>query len=57
VGGHENTVKTHEIGVMNFHLKGGSGLSPQPRLKEPRPGPTKLSIALGAEGCHRAACL
>jgi len=45
-GGHENTVKTHEIGGMNFHLKGGSG-----------PGPTKLSIALGAEGCHRAACL
>jgi len=41
-GGHENTMKPHEIGGMNFNLKGGS-----------RPGPTKLSIALGAEGSHR----
>jgi len=41
-GGHENTVKTHEIGGVNFNLKGQS-----------RPGPTKLSIALGTEGCHR----
>jgi len=44
--GHENTVKTHEIGVMNFNLKEWSRL-----------GPTKLSIALGAEGSHWAACL
>jgi len=46
-------MKTHEIGVMNFNLKRGSGLSLQPRLKEPRPGPTKLSIALSAEWGHR----
>jgi len=37
-------VKTREIGVMNFNLKGGSRL-----------GPTKLSIALCAEGSHRGA--
>jgi len=41
-GGHENTVKTREIGGMNFNLKGRS-----------RPGPTKLSLALSAEGSHR----
>jgi len=41
-GGQENTIKTHKIGLVNFHLKGGSGL-----------GPTKLSIALSAEGSHR----
>jgi len=41
-GGHENTVKTHEIGGLYFHLKRGS-----------RPGPTKLSIALPAEWGHR----
>jgi len=41
-GGHENTVKTHEIGGVNFHLKGGSKL-----------GPTKLSLALRAEWGHR----
>jgi len=39
---HENSVKTHEFGGVYFHLKGWSKL-----------GPTKLSIALGAEGCHR----
>jgi len=45
-GGHENTVKTHEIGGLYFHLKRGSRL-----------GPTKLSRALPAEWGHRAACL
>jgi len=39
---HENTVKPHEFSGVYFHLKGWSRL-----------GPTKLSIALGAEGCHR----
>jgi len=42
--GHENTMKTHEIGGMNFHLKEWSRL-----------GPTKLSIALRAEWGHRGA--
>jgi len=37
-------MKTCEIGVMNFHLKGGS-----------RPGPTKLSLALSAEWGHKGA--
>jgi len=45
-GGHENTMKTHEIGVMNFNLKEWSG-----------PGPTKLSIALPAEGFSQAPIL
>jgi len=49
---HENAVKHREIGGVYFHLKGGSGLSPRPRLKEPGLGPTKLSIALSAEGSH-----
>jgi len=40
--GHENTVKTREIGGMNFHLKERSRL-----------GPTKLSIVLCAEWGHR----
>jgi len=42
-GGHENTMKTREIGGLYFHLKRGS-----------RPGPTKLSRALSAERGHRA---
>jgi len=46
VWGHENTIKTREIGGVNFHLK-----------EWPRPGTTKLSIALSAEWGHRAACL
>jgi len=56
-GGHENPIKTRKIGGLYFHLKRGPrpGLSPQPRLKEP--GPTKLSRALSAEGCHRGRCL
>jgi len=41
-GGQENIVKTHKNGLVNFHLKGGS-----------RQGPTKVSQALPAEGCHR----
>jgi len=45
-GGHENIVKTHENDELNFHLK-----------EWPRPGPTELSRAFPAEGCHRAACL
>jgi len=44
--GHENTVKTHEIGGLYFHLKRGSKL-----------GPTKLSQALPAERGHRGSCL
>jgi len=43
-GGHENSVKTRSIGGVNFNLKGGS-----------RPGPTKLSITLSAEGSHKGA--
>jgi len=38
-GGHENPIKTRKIGGLYFHLKRGS-----------RPGPTKLSMALPAEG-------
>jgi len=45
-GGHENTVKTHKNGELNFHLKGGS-----------RQGPTKQSRAFPAEGSHREASL
>jgi len=41
-GGHENNMKTHEIGGVNFNLKEWS-----------KSGPTKLSIALGPEGCDR----
>jgi len=41
-GGHENTMKPREIGGVYFNLKGRSG-----------PGPTKLSLALVAEGSHR----
>jgi len=41
--GHENPIKTHEIGGVNFNLKGRSKL-----------GPTKLSRALSAERGHRA---
>jgi len=54
-GGHENPMKPCEIGGMYFNLKGRSWLSLWPRLKEPWPGPTKLSLALGTEGSHRAA--
>ena len=45
-GGHENTVKTHKNGELNFHLKGGS-----------RQGPTKHSWAIPAEGSHRGSRL
>jgi len=41
-GGHENPIKPHEFGGMYFNLKGWSG-----------PGPTKLSLALGAESTHK----
>jgi len=41
-GGHENPIKTREFGGMYFHLKGQSW-----------PGPTKLSVGLGAEWGHR----
>jgi len=40
---HENTTKTHEFDGVYFHLKGWS-----------ESGPTKLSIALSAEGCVSA---
>jgi len=43
---HEYTVKTHEFSGVYFHLK-----------EWPRQGPTKLSIALSAEGSHRAGSL
>jgi len=36
------SMKTHEFSGVYFHLK-----------ECPRQGPTKLSIALSAEGCHR----
>jgi len=41
---HENTVKTREFSGVYFHLKGRSW-----------PGPTKLILALSAEGSHREA--
>jgi len=41
-GGHENTVKTHKIDGLNFHLK-----------EWPRLGTTKLSRAFPAERGHR----
>jgi len=41
-GDHENTVKTHKNGESNFHLK-----------EWLRPGPTKQSGAIPAEGSHR----
>jgi len=43
-GGHENPRKTHEFSGVYFNLKGRSWT-----------GPTKLSIALSAEGSHRGA--
>jgi len=45
-GDHENTVKTRKNGGMNFHLK-----------EWPRPGPTKLTQAIPAEGSHRGSRL
>jgi len=41
---HENTIKTHEFSGVYFNLKGRSW-----------PVPIKLSLALSAEGSHRAA--